>query len=82
MGIVQKSVARGVPVVAVPFGRAQPEVARRVGHSGGGVALRAKRLTPARLRAALRAAEAGRPAAAAAGAPPAARRRSRRRPRS
>jgi MGT family glycosyltransferase len=68
MGIVQKSVARGVPVVAVPFGRDQPEVARRVVHSGAGVALRAKRLTPARLRAAVRAAVAGRPAAEAAGA--------------
>jgi MGT family glycosyltransferase len=68
MGIVQKSVARGVPVVAVPFGRDQPEVARRVMHSGAGVALRAKKLTPAGLRAAVRRAIAGRPAAEAAGA--------------
>lgn len=29
MGIVQKSVAAGVPIAAVPFGRDQPEVARR-----------------------------------------------------
>jgi UDP:flavonoid glycosyltransferase YjiC (YdhE family) len=28
MGITQKSLAHGVPVVAVPFGRDQPEVAR------------------------------------------------------
>ncbi len=30
MGITQKALAHGVPVVAVPFGRDQPEVARRV----------------------------------------------------
>jgi MGT family glycosyltransferase len=66
MGIVQKSVARGVPVVAVPFGRDQPEVARRVVHSGAGVKLSAKRLTPARLRAAVREAVSRRSGAEAA----------------
>src|SRR3954447_2587133 len=66
MGIVQKSVARGVPVVAVPFGRDQPEVARRLVESGAGVKLSAKRLTPERLRAAVRAAIVRRPAAEAA----------------
>jgi UDP:flavonoid glycosyltransferase YjiC (YdhE family) len=37
MGIVQKSVAAGVPIVAVPFGRDQPEVGRRIAESGAGV---------------------------------------------
>jgi MGT family glycosyltransferase len=68
MGIVQKSVARGVPVVAVPFGRDQPEVARRLVEAGAGVKLSAKRLTPDRLRAAVREAIVKRPAAEAAAA--------------
>jgi MGT family glycosyltransferase len=68
MGIVQKAVGRGVPVVAVPFGRDQPEVARRLVHSGAGVKLGAKRLTPERLRGAVRAAIARRPATEAAAA--------------
>ncbi|GEL21184.1 glycosyl transferase [Pseudonocardia sulfidoxydans NBRC 16205] len=54
MGIVAKSVAAGVPVVAVPFGRDQPEVARRVAQAGTGVVLPARRLDPARLRRAVR----------------------------
>jgi MGT family glycosyltransferase len=37
MGITQKALAHGVPVVAVPFGRDQPEVARRVEVAGVGV---------------------------------------------
>lgn len=37
MGITQKAPAHGVPVVAVPFGRDQPEVARRVQVAGAGV---------------------------------------------
>lgn len=68
MGIVQKAVGAGVPVVAVPFGRDQPEVAQRLVQSGAGVALRAKCLRPDRLRRAVRAAVAKRPAAEAAGA--------------
>ena len=36
MGITQKALAHGVPVVAVPFGRDQPEVARRVEVAGAG----------------------------------------------
>jgi MGT family glycosyltransferase len=68
MGIVQKAVAAGVPMVAVPFGRDQPEVARRVAEAGAGVRLPARRLTPERLRAAVREALAMRPAAEAAGA--------------
>jgi MGT family glycosyltransferase len=53
MGITQKSLAHGVPVVAVPFGRDQPEVARRVEVAGAGVRLPAARLTPERLRRAV-----------------------------
>ena len=56
MGITQKSLAHGVPVVAVPFGRDQPEVARRVEVAGAGVRLPARRLTPERLRRAVHAA--------------------------
>jgi MGT family glycosyltransferase len=51
MGATQKAIARGVPVCAVPFGRDQLEVARRVEVSGAGTRLPASRLTPQRLRA-------------------------------
>ena len=54
MGITQKALAHGVPVVAVPFGRDQPEVARRVEVAGAGVRLPKGQLTPARLRKAVR----------------------------
>jgi len=50
MGATQKALARGVPVCAVPFGRDQFEVARRVEHAGAGTRVPARRLTPARLR--------------------------------
>jgi MGT family glycosyltransferase len=53
MGIVQKAMHHGVPVVAVPFGRDQPEVSRRVVECGAGVRLRAKSLSVERLRAAV-----------------------------
>jgi MGT family glycosyltransferase len=52
-GIVSKALHAGVPSVVVPFGRDQPEVARRVTEAGAGVALKPKRLTPERLRAAV-----------------------------
>jgi len=68
MGLVQKAVSQGVPVVAVPFGRDQPEVARRVVQAGAGVALRADRLRADRLRQALREARTIAFRAAAAGA--------------
>jgi UDP:flavonoid glycosyltransferase YjiC (YdhE family) len=68
MGLVQKAVSQGVPVVAVPFGRDQPEVARRVVEAGAGVALRADRLRADRLRQAVREARALAPQAAVAGA--------------
>jgi MGT family glycosyltransferase len=68
MGIVQKAVAAGVPIAAVPFGRDQPEVARRVVEAGAGVQLRTKDLTPERLRASVREALAMRAASASASA--------------
>ena len=52
MGIVQKALAARVPIVAVPFGRDQPEIARRVAQAGAGVAVPARKLTAARLRGA------------------------------
>jgi UDP:flavonoid glycosyltransferase YjiC (YdhE family) len=49
-GIVSKAVSAGVPSVVVPFGRDQPEIARRVTEAGAGVTLKARDLTPERLR--------------------------------
>lgn len=54
MGITQRALARGVPVVVVPFGRDQPEVARRVEHAGAGVRLVASGLSDSSLAAAVR----------------------------
>jgi MGT family glycosyltransferase len=54
MGGTQKALSLGVPVCAVPFGRDQLEVARRVEVSGSGTRLPAKKLTAERLRAAVR----------------------------
>jgi MGT family glycosyltransferase len=53
MGVTQKALAAGVPVVAVPFGRDQLEVARRVEVAGAGVRLQRKQLAPGSLRAAV-----------------------------
>ncbi len=64
MGIVQKTVAAGVPLVAVPFGRDQPEVARRVAECGAGVRLPHRKLTPPALRTAVHTAMARRERAA------------------
>jgi UDP:flavonoid glycosyltransferase YjiC (YdhE family) len=50
MGATQKALALGVPVCAVPFGRDQVEVARRVEDSEAGTWLPARRLRPDRLR--------------------------------
>lgn len=50
MGATQKALALGIPVCAVPFGRDQFEVARRVEGSGAGTRLPARRLRPDRLR--------------------------------
>jgi MGT family glycosyltransferase len=54
MGATQKALARGVPVVAVPFGRDQSEVARRVEVAGAGVRLPARKLRADRLADAVR----------------------------
>jgi MGT family glycosyltransferase len=79
MGATQKALARGVPVCAVPFGRDQLEVARRVQVAKAGTRLPVRRLTAERLRTkvaeALTMAEGARRVAAgfkAAGGPPAA----------
>jgi UDP:flavonoid glycosyltransferase YjiC (YdhE family) len=53
-GITQKALAAGVPVCVVPFSRDQFDVARRVQVAGAGVRLHHKRLSPARLRGAVR----------------------------
>jgi MGT family glycosyltransferase len=50
MGATQKALARGVPVCAVPFGRDQLEVARRVEVAGAGMRLPVNRLKADRLR--------------------------------
>ena len=54
MGITQKALAAGVPVCVVPFGRDQLEVARRVELAKAGTRLPAPRLSPERLRDAVR----------------------------
>ncbi|MEO9198766.1 MAG: nucleotide disphospho-sugar-binding domain-containing protein [Antricoccus sp.] len=51
MGATQKALAHGVPVCAVPFGRDQLEVARRVEVAHAGTRLPARRLRPDRLHA-------------------------------
>ena len=63
MGITQKALAHGVPVVAIPFGRDQPEVARRVETAHAGVRLPTRKLRPDRLLAAVQAAIELRPGA-------------------
>jgi len=54
MGATQKALARGVPVCAVPFGRDQFDVARRVDFAAAGTRLPAALLSPRRLRARVR----------------------------
>jgi MGT family glycosyltransferase len=54
MGITQKALAAGVPACVIPFGRDQLEVARHVEVAGAGVRLLPKRLTPDRIRDAVR----------------------------
>ena len=46
LGITQKAVARGVPVVVVPFGRDQHDVAARVVATGSGIRMSPEELTP------------------------------------
>ncbi len=54
MGITQKALAAGVPVVVVPFGRDQHETARRVEFAEAGVRILPRRLTHGRLADAVR----------------------------
>jgi UDP:flavonoid glycosyltransferase YjiC (YdhE family) len=54
MGATQKALAAGVPVCAVPFGRDQLEVARRVEVAAAGSRLPAAKLRPDRLRTKVR----------------------------
>jgi MGT family glycosyltransferase len=54
MGATQKALAHGVPVCAVPFGRDQLEVARRVEVAQAGTRLLASRLSAERLRVKVR----------------------------
>lgn len=54
MGATQKALALGVPVCAVPFGRDQFQVARRVEAAGAGSRLPARRLRADRLRTKVR----------------------------
>jgi len=56
MRATQKALAQGIPVCVVPFGRDQLEVAARAVHADAGTRVPAKRLTPERLRDAVRAA--------------------------
>jgi MGT family glycosyltransferase len=79
MGATQKALALGVPVCAVPFGRDQFEVARRVEVAHAGSRLPARHLNARRLRAKVQEAIGCRPGAeriqaafAAAGGAPAA----------
>jgi MGT family glycosyltransferase len=53
MGATQKALAHGVPVCAVPFGRDQYEVARRVEVAGAGTRVASRRLAAKRLHAAV-----------------------------
>jgi MGT family glycosyltransferase len=56
LGITQKALSAGVPVVVVPYGRDQMETARRVEFAEAGVRLSPRRLTPDRLSRAVHAA--------------------------
>ena len=63
MGITQRALSHGVPLVIVPFGRDQLEVGRRVENAGAGVMVSPKKLTPVKLAASVRRALELRPAA-------------------
>jgi len=63
MGATQKALSKGIPVVVVPFGRDQHEVAARVEAADAGVRLNRKHLSPEKLRAAVRQALAKAPGA-------------------
>ncbi len=63
MGTTQRALAAGVPVCVVPWGRDQSESARRAEVSGAGTMLPKAKLTPERLRAAVREASGRKPGA-------------------
>jgi MGT family glycosyltransferase len=54
MNTTQQSLYFGVPMVAIPLTHDQPAIAARLGRSGAGIVIPPRRLTPARLRSALR----------------------------
>jgi UDP:flavonoid glycosyltransferase YjiC (YdhE family) len=64
MGVTQKALSFGVPVCVVPWGRDQLDVAAHVVEAGAGTRVSRRRLSPARLAAAVEAARACRPGAA------------------
>jgi UDP:flavonoid glycosyltransferase YjiC (YdhE family) len=64
MGVTQKALSFGVPVCIVPWGRDQLDVAAHVVEAEAGTRLPRRRLSPARLAAAVEAARACRPGAA------------------
>lgn len=68
MGITQKALSRGIPVCAVPFGRDQFEVARRVEIAQCGTRLPSRCLTVRRLRSKILSAMTMTPGAAAVAA--------------
>ena len=68
MGTTQKSLAAGVPVVVIPWGRDQAEVGRRAEATGAAVHLPRRKLSAATLREAVRRARELRPAAQAVAA--------------
>mgnify|MGYP000964789833 FL=1 len=57
MGTVQRALAAGVPLVVVPWGRDQSETAQRVVHCGAGTSVAPRKLTPERIREAVREAQ-------------------------
>jgi UDP:flavonoid glycosyltransferase YjiC (YdhE family) len=61
--------AHGAPIVAVPFGRDQPEVGRRIAESGAGVLVRKQDLSASRIRSAVHQALTMRPVAVSPGGP-------------
>ncbi len=65
MGTVQRSLAAGVPLCVVPWGRDQNETAKRTEVAGAGVRLSPSKLDPQRLRDAVRLAMTRRTAAQA-----------------
>lgn len=63
MGTVQRALAAGVPVCVVPWGRNQIESARHAEQCGAGMMVPKAKLTPARLREAVRDVRSRKPAA-------------------